>query len=98
MFVFALACRPEPADPPPSHPAPVPEPAPTTTPPPEPTTTTPPPPPPPPATLEVATGEPTALGTTGFSVNGEVHPHGIGGTTYWFEYGPTDAYGMSTPI
>jgi hypothetical protein len=44
----------------------------------------------------VTTGEATALGLTGSSVNGTVHPQGAS-TTYWFEYGKSAAYGAKTP-
>src|SRR5262245_28369561 len=43
----------------------------------------------------VATGSASPLGTDGATVNGRVHPHGIP-TRYWFEYGPTAAYGART--
>src|SRR5262245_49060556 len=44
---------------------------------------------------EVSTREATALGTNAMSLNGTVHPHGLP-TTYYFEYGPTTAYGSRT--
>jgi hypothetical protein len=44
---------------------------------------------------EVSTREATALGTTAMSMNGTVHPRGLP-TTYYFEYGPTTAYGFKT--
>src|SRR5436190_245817 len=43
----------------------------------------------------VEAGSPTSLGTTAFSANGRVHPHGAP-ASYRFEYGPTEAYGSST--
>lgn len=44
---------------------------------------------------DVSIGEPTLLGTTGLSINGQVHPHGVP-TTWHVDYGPTDAYGQRT--
>jgi len=38
---------------------------------------------------------PTLLGTTGLSINGQVHPHGVP-TTWYIEYGPTTDYGHRT--
>ncbi len=38
----------------------------------------------------------TSLGTDAFTPNGRIQPHGQP-TTYWFEYGATNAYGASTP-
>jgi hypothetical protein len=46
-------------------------------------------------TLE--THDATPLGTTGLTVNGVVHPHGVP-TRYWFEYGPTAQYGSTTDV
>jgi hypothetical protein len=45
-------------------------------------------------TVEVRAGE--ALGTTSFTANGRIHPHGLP-TTYYFEYGATASYGAKTP-
>lgn len=59
------------------------------------TPTSPPPPPPPGPVAESRLA--TSLGTDGCSVNGRVQPRGKPGTV-WFEYGPTDAYGSTTPI
>ena len=42
-----------------------------------------------------STGAPTAETTTTATVTGEVNPEGTA-TRYWFEYGPTEAYGSST--
>ncbi|HSO38507.1 MAG TPA: discoidin domain-containing protein [Labilithrix sp.] len=39
----------------------------------------------------------TALGLNAVSANGRIHPHGAP-TDYYFEYGPTTAYGKKTPI
>ncbi len=43
----------------------------------------------------VATRSASALGLDGMSINGSVHPHGLP-TTWYFEYGPTAAYGFKT--
>jgi hypothetical protein len=43
----------------------------------------------------VVTRPATALGLDAMTVNGSVHPNGLH-TTYYFEYGPTDAYGSKT--
>lgn len=43
----------------------------------------------------VVTNPATALGQTAMSVNGTIRPHGLY-TTYYFEYGPTAAYGQKT--
>ena len=45
---------------------------------------------------DVETRSASALGITGMTVNGSVHPHGLL-TRYHFEYGPTPACGMKTP-
>jgi hypothetical protein len=45
----------------------------------------------------VNSGLATAVGTTGMTVNGQVHPHGRY-TRYYFEYGLTTDYGNQTPI
>jgi len=47
------------------------------------------------AAPDLKPGEPTLLGVTGLSVNGQVHSHGTP-TTWHVEYGPTTAYGKST--
>jgi hypothetical protein len=44
----------------------------------------------------VTTGSVTTLGTDGMTVNGSIHPRGVA-TSYYFEYGPTAAYGHKTP-
>ena len=44
---------------------------------------------------EISTRDATELGTNAMSLNGTVHPHGLP-TTYYFEYGPTTAYGSKT--
>jgi hypothetical protein len=44
---------------------------------------------------EVNPGEPTLLGISGLSVNGQVHSHGLP-TTWVVEYGATTAYGKQT--
>src|SRR5262245_30318290 len=43
----------------------------------------------------VATRPATALGLSALTANGTIHPHGLA-TTYYFEYGPTAAYGSRT--
>src|SRR5258708_6640031 len=43
----------------------------------------------------VSTRSASALGQTVLTFNGSIHPHGLP-TTYYFEYGPTDAYGSKT--
>jgi hypothetical protein len=43
----------------------------------------------------VATLSAEPLGTDAMTVNGGIHPHGLP-TTYYFEYGPTTAYGSKT--
>src|SRR5918995_4737561 len=48
--------------------------------------------PPPPTASTLAA---SAKGTTGMTVNGRIHPHGMP-TTYVFEYGPTSQYGAQT--
>lgn len=48
---------------------------------------------PPKATTEAA----TAVGTTQATLNAKVNPEGSA-TSYWFEYGPTTAYGTKIPI
>src|SRR5262249_23044146 len=50
------------------------------------------------ADAKAPTGVPrsaSAVGLEGMSVNGSIHPHGLP-TTYYFEYGPTAAYGSRT--
>jgi hypothetical protein len=44
----------------------------------------------------VTTGLPNTFGLEGMMLNGSIHPHGLY-TTYYFEYGPTKAYGSKTP-
>src|SRR5438045_2424432 len=44
----------------------------------------------------VETRRATPLGPTGFTPNGAINPKGRP-TKYWFEYGPTTAYGSKTP-
>jgi hypothetical protein len=44
----------------------------------------------------VTTGRVTTLGIDGITVNGSIHAHGVA-TTYYFEYGATEAYGHKTP-
>jgi hypothetical protein len=44
---------------------------------------------------DVETGSAESVGMTGMTVNGSIHPHGLP-TTWWFEYGPTKAYGKKT--
>lgn len=48
-------------------------------------------------TLEVSMRSATSLGTDAFSANGRIQPHGEP-TQYYFEYGPTAAYGAQTPL
>ncbi len=43
----------------------------------------------------VTTRPASPLGTTGMTVNGSIHPHGLH-TTFYFEYGLTTAYGAKT--
>src|SRR4051812_25907321 len=43
----------------------------------------------------VVTSPASALGLDAMTVNGSIHPHGQP-TTYYFEYGPTTAYGSRT--
>ena len=45
----------------------------------------------------VVTRPATPLGNNGLTVNGSIHPHGLP-TTYYFEYGPTAAYGQKTSV
>lgn len=54
-------------------------------------------PPAPSADGNVVTYAATSLGLYGFSANGRIHPHGKP-TEYYFEYGPTTAYGQRTPV
>src|SRR3954454_24351458 len=49
----------------------------------------------PPRPPTVATRPATALGLNALTANGTAHPHGLA-TTYYFEYGPTTAYGSRT--
>ncbi len=56
----------------------------------------PPPPPTPPPAPVVVTGAASAITQTSATVAGRVNPNGLA-TTYHFEYGPTTAYGSSTP-
>lgn len=44
----------------------------------------------------VVTGPALVRGTTARSLTGRIQPHGRP-TMYYFEYGPTDTYGMATP-
>ncbi|HKB41608.1 MAG TPA: hypothetical protein VKD72_34610 [Gemmataceae bacterium] len=44
---------------------------------------------------EVTTRPASSVGQTILTVNGSIQPHGLP-TTYYFEYGPTDAYGSKT--
>jgi len=44
----------------------------------------------------VISGTATAVGNTGMTVNGSVHPHGLH-TRYFFEYGPDEKYGTRSP-
>lgn len=44
---------------------------------------------------DVETRSAENLGLTGLIFNGSIHPHGLP-TRYWFEYGPTSAYGSKT--
>ena len=46
---------------------------------------------------EVSTDAATAVGTTGMTLNGKIHPHGLY-TRYFFEYGTSDKYGQQTPL
>jgi hypothetical protein len=48
------------------------------------------------AAQTATTGEATALGTSGLSANGTVHPQGLP-TTWHFEYGTSPSYGSKTP-
>lgn len=45
---------------------------------------------------DVGTDTATAIGMTGITLNGSVHPHGLH-TRYFFEYGDSDKYGNQTP-
>src|SRR5262249_10135503 len=45
----------------------------------------------------VTTRSASALGRAAMTVNGSIHPHGLP-TTYYFEYGPTTAYGSKTAV
>src|SRR5262249_19074137 len=45
----------------------------------------------------VATRSASSVGQTTLTVNGSINPHGLP-TTYYFEYGTTDAYGSKTPV
>ena len=45
----------------------------------------------------VVTYAATELGLDGLSANGRIQPHGAA-TDYYFEYGPTAAYGKKTPV
>lgn len=45
----------------------------------------------------VSTRSASLLGTDAMTVNGSIHPHGLA-TTYYFEYGPTTAYGSKTAV
>jgi hypothetical protein len=45
----------------------------------------------------VQTLPPTAVETNGATLNGFVDPQGVSFTTVWFEFGPTTAYGSTTP-
>jgi hypothetical protein len=46
---------------------------------------------------QVTTDAATALSSTGATLNGKVNPNG-NATTYYFEYGPTKAYGTKTAV
>jgi hypothetical protein len=46
---------------------------------------------------QVTTDAATALSSTGATLNGTVNPNG-NATTYYFEYGPTKAYGTKTAV
>ena len=48
------------------------------------------------SSIPVITGNATSLGTKAFSANGKIHPRGKP-TKYYFEYGPSLAYGSLTP-
>lgn len=52
-------------------------------------------PPPPPVKPVVTTGTATAVTTGGATVSGSVNPSGLA-TKYYFEFGPTSAYGYQT--
>ena len=56
----------------------------------------PPPPPTPPPAPVVVTGAASAITQTTATIAGQVNPNDLA-TTYYFEYGPTTAYGSSTP-
>jgi hypothetical protein len=45
----------------------------------------------------VTTRSASALGIDAMTVNGSIHPHGLY-TTFYFEYGPTTAYGSKTEL
>src|SRR5437867_1678389 len=45
----------------------------------------------------LVTGSASALGLDAMTVNGSIHPHGMP-TSYYFEYGPTTAYGSRTAM
>ena len=45
----------------------------------------------------VSTGRATQVSYAGATVSGTVDPHGAA-TTYYFQYGPTEAYGLQTPV
>src|SRR5437660_10887690 len=47
------------------------------------------------ATADVSTRSASSVGQTILTVNGSIQPHGLP-TTYFFEYGPTAAYGSKT--
>jgi hypothetical protein len=44
----------------------------------------------------VSTRSASSVGQTTLTINGSINPHGLP-TTYYFEYGPTEAYGSKTP-
>src|SRR5437868_4107818 len=48
-----------------------------------------------PAAPTVETHAASALGMTGLTANGRIQPHTLP-TSYYFEYGPTTAYGSKT--
>lgn len=45
----------------------------------------------------VSTGQTTQVSYAGATVSGTVDPHSAA-TTYYFQYGPTEAYGLQTPV
>jgi hypothetical protein len=49
-----------------------------------------------PSKPDVETRPASPLGNTALTANGRIQPHGLP-TRYWFEFGPTTAYGKQTP-